>query len=159
MSRNVISSASWASYIRATSTGAARRLREPGQGSADLDRAGVEGPAHDRTRQSPVRQTRGLLDVVHRADTAGQDHRDPDCSGQLRRGFEVRTGQHAVPGDVGVDDRRNAGVLEAASHVDRVGLALLEPALHRDPTVPGVDAHDDATGKARRGIADECRVA
>ena len=55
-------------------------------------------------------------------------------------------GQHAVPGDVGVDDRRDASVFETLAQLDRRRLARLEPALDRDPAVPRVDPDDDFSG-------------
>ena len=51
--------------------------------------------------------------------------------------------ERPVAGDVGVDDRCHAAILEAARQLDDADLGGLRPALDRDTPVPRVDADDD----------------
>ena len=57
-------------------------------------------------------------EVLERRDAARGDHRDRDRARERRRGRDVRALHRAVAVDVGVDDRGDAGVLEAAREVD-----------------------------------------
>ena len=73
--------------------------------------------------------------------------------------FEIEPGEHAVARDVGIDDGRDAGVLEAAGKVERGHLARLGPAFDRDLAVARIDADGDAAGKVARRLAHQRRVA
>ena len=51
-------------------------------------------------------QLRQAANVIKGGDSAGGDHRHRDGGGQLGQGLQVRALHHAVPADVGVNDRR-----------------------------------------------------
>ena len=70
----------------------------------------------------------------------------PTCAGKLGDRLGVDADQRAVAGDVGGDDRRDAGIVEAMRELDDADLAGLGPALDRDLAVARVDADDDAAG-------------
>ena len=71
----------------------------------------------------------------------------------------LRPGEHAVARDVGVDDRGDAGILEAAGDVERGELGCLGPASHRHLAVARIEPDRDAPGKIARRLADEIGVA
>ncbi len=68
-------------------------------------------------------------------------------------------GEHAVPADIGKDDRRDTYVLEPAGEVEHRYVGLLRPALYRDATAPGVDGDGDSPGISFAGRANEIRIA
>ena len=57
--------------------------------------------------------------------------------------FEVRPAEHAVAGDVGVDDRVERPVAELARHVEDRHLGRFQPAVRCDFAVAGVEAEHD----------------
>src|SRR5690606_14838695 len=81
----------------------AERLRLGYVQRALVDRATGDGT--DDTGRIGVEQ---LLDVADVMDAAGGDHRDLAGIGQGHRRLDVAALHHAVLGDVGVDDRRDA---------------------------------------------------
>src|SRR5690606_4319534 len=90
------------------------------------------------------------LDVAQVVDAARGDHRDRRGFGQGLGEGHVAALHHAVLGDVGVDDRRDAIGLETLGQVDDLHRADLVPAVGGDEPVVGVQADDDL---AREGIA------
>ncbi len=72
---------------------------------------------------------------------------------------EIEAFQHAVAGDVGMDDGRHARVLESAREIERGHLARLGPAFDRHLAVARVDADGDAAGEVARGLAHQRRIA
>ena len=88
-------------------------------------------------------------------DAAGGDHRGGDGAREFQRLLDVETLQHSVAGDVRVDERRGAGILEAAREVERRHGGGLGPALGRHTAVARVDADGDAVGMRAAGLAYE----
>ncbi len=73
----------------------------------------------------------------------GMDTARASCERQL----PVDAGEHAVAVDIGVDDRGDAGALEAAGHLDGVELGGFGPAFDRDLAAARIDADGDLAGK------------
>ena len=67
--------------------------------------------------------------------------------------------EHAVARNVGVDDRGDAGILEAPRDVERGKLRGLRPAFDRDVTVARIEPDGDAAGKGARRSLDQRRIA
>src|SRR6185436_838088 len=80
-------------------------------------------------------------------------------AGDLRGRVEIEALQHAVAGDVGMNDGGDAGILEAPRQVERGHLARLGPAFDGHLAVARVDAHGDAAGKIARRLAHQRRIA
>ena len=97
--------------------------------------------------------------IVERGKPAARDDRNGDRAGERSGRLEIEPGKHAVACDVGIDDGRHAGVLEAARKVERGHLARLRPAFDRNLAVARIDADGDAAGKVARGFLDQRRVA
>ncbi len=91
-------------------------------------------------------------------DATGGDHRNAAGVGQGHGGFDVAALHHAVLGDVGVDDRRDAIGLETARQIHGLHAADLGPAVGGDETVLGIQADDDLARKRAAGLADEFRL-
>ncbi len=72
-----------------------------------------------------------------------------DRLGERDGGVEVEALEHAVARNVGVDDGRDAGVLEALRDVERGELRRFRPALDRDLAVAGIEPDRDAAGIER----------
>ena len=104
----------------------------------------IERAAGDRAFELLRARLDQRLDVVDRGEPAGGDHRNRDRVGERDRRVPVDALEHAVARDVGVDDRGDAGVLEAPGDVERGQLRRLGPALDRDLAVLGVEADRDA---------------
>ena len=82
-----------------------------------------------------------------------------DGVGERQRRLDVEALEHAVAGDVGVDDRGDAGVLEPAAKLVGRHARRLRPALDGDTPVAGVDADRDPSGIEPGGLAHEVRIA
>ena len=67
--------------------------------------------------------------------------------GQLNGRIEVETPEQSVAGDVGEDDRSDAGILEPLRDFERRDLRGLGPAFDRDLAVTGIEPDRDAAGK------------
>ncbi len=105
----------------------------------------VQRPADDAAGET------GLGEACHVGrgrDAAGGDHRNADGLLHLAHRRDVRAGEHAVGGDVGVDDRGDRLGVELFRQLDRRGVARLQPAVGGDAAVAGVDAEDQPVGKA-----------
>ena len=102
----------------------ADELRAPPPGRAARHRARGR-----RWRPSSLarRARSSALDVGDRGEAARGDHRDRHGIGQRHGGVEIEALEHAVAGDVGVDDGGDAGVLEAARELERRQLARSPP--------------------------------
>ena len=60
---------------------------------------------------------------------------------------------------VGIDDRGDAGILEAAAELGGFQLGAFRPAFHRDAALARIDADGDLARKAPRRLAHEAGVA
>ena len=75
-------------------------------------------------------------------------------------GVEVEAFEHAVAGDVGVDDRGDAGILEALRNVERGEFATSSPSLRPRPCRRGRRARPrSGPEKLSRGFLDQRRIA
>src|ERR1700722_3465270 len=124
---------------------------------------GIEPPIVERTPRNGAGEPRtiGLQQpppVLDRGEPARGDDGNRQRLGERDGLGDVEALQHAVAGDVGIDDRGDAGILEDAAEVQRRHLGLPRPTLDRDAAVPRVDADRDAAGKQPRGLAHEVRV-
>ena len=123
-----------------------------------VEPAVIERAAGDRAGEPRAIGFEQALDVVDRGETARGDDRNLDRLGQRHSGRDVEALHHAVAADVGIDQRRHAGVLEATAEVDRGDVGGARPAVDRDAAVARVDAHRDAAGIEPRRLAHESRV-
>ncbi len=89
-----------------------------------LDAAVIEGAAADRTGDAVFGMGGERGDVGQRCNPARGDDRDSDLTGKPGGADDVRAGECAVAGDVGVDDRGNSGVGEPPSQIDRAHLLV-----------------------------------
>ena len=78
-----------------------------------------------------------------------------DRFGKLSRGLNIDALHHTVAADVGVNDCRNPFILELQRQLLRGMVGALSPAVHRDHTVPGIDADDDLARKLGAELGDE----
>src|SRR5581483_3362064 len=99
------------------------------------------------------------FDVVERSKPAGGDHRNRYRLRERDGGVEIETLQHAVAGNVRIDDGGDAGVLEAPRDVERRNFRALRPALDRHCAIARVQSHGHAAGIIARGLLDEGRIA
>src|SRR5262249_3560076 len=97
--------------------------------------------------------------VLERRKPTRGDHRDRDCVRERDGGIEVEALEQAVARDVGVDDRRDARVLEAARDIERRQLGGLRPAFHRDLAVARVEPDRHAIRERARGVPHQLRIA
>src|SRR6267142_5139758 len=89
-------------------------------------RSFVQCPSHDAARQAKSSQP---PHIVRRRDAAGSDHIDFDRRVHLGHRVEIRALQHAIAGDVGVDNCRQRVTSELLGQLDGVRRAGLEPSL------------------------------
>ena len=101
---------------------------------------------------------REKVDVADPLHPAAGDHRNVDRPREIHRRLDVAALEHPVAADVGEQQRRNAGILEAAGEVGGAGGGDVGPALGRDHAVLRIDRDDDAAGKVARRAADEVGV-
>ena len=135
-------------------------------GSAPALRADRGARHRARGRRSRLRgcaQSRLQQRARCRRSRRGRPRRSPECraaSASASVASILRPFEHAVALDVGVDDRRDAGVLEAAAQARRRDISeVSRPALDRDRAVARVDADGDPAGIAPRRLAHEIRIA
>ena len=112
---------------------------------AVVERAAGDGAFEDRRSRAASRRSMSASEARPPEAITGID----TASASAERRVDVEALEHAVAVDVGVDDRGDAGVLEAAGEVDGVDLGGFGPALHRDLAAARVDADGDAAGIAR----------
>ena len=136
--------------------------RPPPSGSAPAPRCGVEPAVVERAAGDRAGEPRAIgfeqaADILDRGEPARGDDRDRDRLGERDGRGDVEALHHAVAADVGVDQRRDAGVLETAAEVDRRDVGGARPAVDGDAAVARVDADGDAAGKQPRSLAHESR--
>src|SRR5262249_60731080 len=79
------------------------------------------------------------------------NHWDRDRVRERNGGVEIEALEQAVARNVGVDDCRNARILEAARDVERRELGRLRPALDRDLAVARIETDRYAARKRAGG--------
>ena len=104
----------------------------------------IERAAGDRAFELLGARLEQRAHVVDRGEPARGDHRNRDRVGERDGGVEVEPLQHAVALDVGIDDRGDAGILEAPRDVERRHFRVLRPALHRHLAVARIEPDRDA---------------
>src|SRR5690348_1564107 len=98
----------------------------------EIDAAVIKRSPQDRT-DNPValmRFERG--DIVKGGHTARGDHRRLERPRQCRRRPDIDAGERAVALDIREDNRRRAGILDAAREIESRHLRRFGPALDRD---------------------------
>nr|GFB45916.1 hypothetical protein [Tanacetum cinerariifolium] len=124
-------------------------------GLSDIQRAFVNGAAGNGADDAGRFGVEQRLDVAQVMNTAGGDHRNA-CGGSERGGErDVAALHHAVFGDVGINDRRDAVGFEALRQIDHLHGADLSPTVGGDEAVFGIQADDHFAGKCAAGFCDE----
>ena len=137
------------------------RAARTDQPAPPRDRCGRRRARGRRSRRRAC-CARGAGSARRRRSRRGRPRRSPGWRPRRRArcvASQLMPLQHAVAGDVGVDDRGDAGVLEAAASVERGELRGLGPALDRDLAVAGVEADRDAAGERASPPLDQRRIA
>ena len=93
------------------------------------------------------------------AKTARGNHRDRHRLRERNGGVEIEALEHAVARHVGVDDRGNAGILEAPRDIERGKFRSLGPAFDRDFAVARIEPDRDASRIGARSLLDQRRIA
>ena len=101
-------------------------------------RGSIEPAVVERTARNGAGELLGArlqqrAHVVERGKPAGGDHRNGQRIGKRDGGVDVEALEHAVARDVGIDDRGNAGVLEAPGDIERGKLRASRPSLEPRP--------------------------
>ena len=123
---------------RCRARGADKRQRRRG-----IEPAVVERAARDGTGELARPRLQQRLHIVDRRETARRNHRNGDAVGERDGGVEIEALEQAVAGNIGVDDRGDAGVGKAARHVVGRKLGRFRPAGDRDPAVARVEPDRD----------------
>src|SRR5690625_996028 len=89
-----------------------------------VDPAIIEGAPRNHALELCPAIAKGT-DVVKRRDAPRCDDRQLDGPRQRRRCRNIRPAHGAVAVDIGVDDRRDSGVLELAGKVERIEIGCL----------------------------------
>src|SRR5580693_7353425 len=89
------------------------RVAQQRQRRRRIEPAVVERAAGDGTLQFLRAGLQQCTHVIERGEAARGDDRYGDLLGQRDRRIEIEALEHAVARDVGIDDGRDAGVLEA----------------------------------------------
>src|SRR5262245_29915761 len=129
------------------------------EGLGSIEPAVVERAARDRAHELAGARLEQRLDVGERRKPARSNNRDADRLGERDGGVEVQALEQPVARDVGIDDGRDAGILELARDVERGELRDIGPALHRHLAVAGIERDRDPVGELARGIADQGGIA
>ena len=123
--------------------------------SGTVDPAVVERAADDGAHDAVFLGGPELAQIVERAHAARSDHRRGEMLGERDRGVDIDAAHGAVAVDVGVDDGRDAGVLEAQREVERAHRALLGPAVDRHHALARIDADGDLARPLLAGGLDQ----
>ena len=105
------------------------RLPCGGDGFAQGERSFIEAAADDHAGDADGIEP---ADVVNFLDPAGSDDRGPHGLGQGLCPLDVRSGQHPILGDVGVDDRGQRQFVRTSGKFENGLFAVLEPAVRGD---------------------------
>src|SRR5438105_3782167 len=94
------------------SLGRAARVADQRQCGGWIEPPVIERAACNRTGELLGARLEQRLDVLDRGETAGGDNRDRDALGERDRGIEIEALEQAIAGDVGKDDRGDAGIFK-----------------------------------------------
>ena len=100
-------------------------------------RAFIQGPANDAAVEADPGQ---LTNVGGRGHAARSNHRHFDGGVHFGHRREVRALEHAVAGNIGVDDRRQRLGGELKGQFDGAGAARVQPAVGGHEAPFGVDS-------------------
>ena len=95
----------------------------------------VERPPGDRAFELGAVRHQQTLDIGERGETAGGDHRNAQSIGERQGRLDVEALEHAVAGNVGIDDRGDARILESFAEFGGGDFRACRPALDRDLAV------------------------
>src|SRR5215472_4810965 len=98
------------------------------------------------------------FDVFWAAYAARGNDRNRERAGEFGCSAEVHTAEDAIALNVGEEDGRDAGILEAFAELDGGHVRYLGPAARCDLSVPGIRANHNASRKQPRGFTDESRI-
>eukprot|EP01013_Petalomonas_cantuscygni_P006559 TRINITY_DN1766_c0_g1_i1.p1 TRINITY_DN1766_c0_g1~~TRINITY_DN1766_c0_g1_i1.p1 ORF type:complete len:530 (-),score=65.53 TRINITY_DN1766_c0_g1_i1:791-2380(-) len=118
----------------------------------------IKRPTGDHAFYTVLGKLAEHMDIIQALDPAAGNHRNIDASRQIDRGFDIATSKHAVPANIGEQDRGNTCVLEPAGEIADADVRDIGPALGRDHAVARVDSNNDAAFIFFRHILDEIRV-
>ncbi len=93
-----------------------------------------------------------------RGEPARRDHRNGHRIGECQRRRDVEPLEQPVAVDVGVDDSRDTGILEALRELRRAERRRLRPALHRNLPATRIDANRDLPREGARRALHQLRV-
>ena len=136
----------------------ARPLKQ-GQRRARIKPAVIERAPDDRAGEAGAIGLDQPPDVLDRGEAARGDDRNLELVGERDRAFDVEAGERAVARDVGVDDRRDARVLEPAREIESRHVRGLRPAFDGDDALAGVNADGDPARIEARRLAHEIWIA
>src|SRR6202034_488655 len=119
----------------------------------------VQRAARNGAFELSRRRRQECAHIVQRGEPAGSDDRNGDGVGETQRGVEVEAFEHAVAGNVGVDDGGDPRVLEASGDVERRETRGLRPAFDRDASLARIKPDRDMARIGPRGTPDQHRVA
>src|SRR5262245_15072221 len=111
----------------------------------------IERATRDGARKLSCARRKECTHILERRETARGNHWDRDRVRERNGGVEIEALEQAVARNVGVDDRRNARILEAARDVERRELGRLRPALDRDLAVARIETDRYAARKRAGG--------
>ena len=121
---------------RAARVAAPRQRAQQRQRLGAIETPVVKRAAGDRAFELARARLGHLLHVVDRSEPAAGDHRNRDRVGERDRRVPVDALEHAVARHVGVDDRGDAGVLEAPGDVEHASAPTSPPSLRPRPCRP-----------------------
>src|SRR5918993_3961119 len=121
----------------------------------EIDASVIQRPANDCTGRA--RGCHGS-DVVKRRDAAGGDDVRVDLLDQLAQTRHVGTRERAVASNVGVNEMAHATPRQPLRHLDGPGIRLAQPAVGRQPAIPGVECNRDALTPTFHGAKDQLRL-
>jgi len=96
----------------------------------------IKGAAGDRPRQTRAIGLQQTLDIGDGGEAARRNHRNGQRFGERQSRLDIQAFQHAIARYVGIDDRRDAGVLEPIGKLERGQLGRRGPTLVTDRDFP-----------------------
>src|SRR5215470_3188798 len=123
-----------------------------------IEPAIIECAARNGARQLFRPRLKQLADVLHRGEAARRDDRNRNRVRQRNGGLEIEAPEKTVTGNVGMNDRGDAGILESSRDFKHRQIGSLRPTLHRNAAVARIQSDGDAVRPVARGLPDQVRV-